>query len=138
MKYQSQVFTVDGKNDVAVLIEASPERPHFAGPAFVRRGSESVAASKEVYEELIASRNTIAGKLLRNKDQLITFRQIDLDQWSRHKVRYDLECRIETCDAQVVHLYDVGSGRHFTTPLEIVRINADHSKSRLMIEAIGE
>lgn len=138
IRCQSQVFMVDGKSVVAVLIEASPERPHFAGPAFVRRGSESVAASKEVYEELIASRNTKAGKILRNKDQLITFRQIDLDQWSRHKVRYDLECRIETCDAQVVHLHDVGSGRHFTVPLEIVRINTDQPKRRLMLEAIGE
>lgn len=138
VKYQSQVLEVEGKSVVAVLVGASQERPHFAGPAFVRRGSESVAASKEVYEELIASRNTKAGKLLRNKDQLITFRQIDLDQWSRHKVRYDLECRIETCDAQVVHLYEVGSGRHFTVPLEIVRINTDQSKRRLMLEAIGE
>lgn len=138
VRCQSQVLTVDGKSVVAVLIEASSERPHFAGPAFVRRGSESVVASKQVYEELIASRNTKAGKLLRNKDQLITFRQIDLDQWSRHKIRYDLECRIETCDAQVVHLHDVGSGRHFTVPLEIVRINTDQSKRRLMLEAIGE
>lgn len=138
VKYQSQVLEVEGKSVVAVLVEASPERPHFAGPAFIRRGSESVAASKEMYEELIASRNTKSGKLLRNKDQLITFRQIDLDQWSRHKVRYEIECRIETCDAQVVHLHDDGSGRHFTAPLEIVRINTDQSKRRLMIEAIGE
>lgn len=138
VRSQSQVFTVDGKSVVAVLIEASSERPHFAGPAFVRRGSESVVASKQVFEELIASRNTKAGKLLRNKDQLITFRQIDLDQWSRRKIRYDLECRIETCDAQVVHLHDVGSGRHFTVPLEIVRINTDQSKRRLMLEGIGE
>lgn len=138
IKYQSQVFTVDGKSVVAVLIEASPERPHFAGPAFVRRGSESVAASKDVYEELIASRNTKAGQILRNKDQLITFRQIDLDQWSRHKVRYEIECRIETCNAQVAYLHDVGSGRHFAVSLEVVRINTDQSKRRLMIEAIGE
>jgi Putative DNA-binding domain len=135
---QSQAFSSDGKNVVAVLIEASPERPHFAGPAFVRRGSESVAASKEVYEQLIASRNTKAGKILRNKDQLITFRQVDLDQWSRHKVRYEIECRIETCDSHVVHLHDIGSGRHLTFPLEIVRIHTDQSKRRLMLEAIGE
>lgn len=138
IKYQSQAFTVDGKSVVAVLIETSLDRPHFAVPAFVRRGSESVAASKDMYKELIASRNTKAGQILRNKEQLITFRQIDLDQWSRHKVRYEIECRIETCDAQVVHLHDVSSGRHFTVPLEVVRINADQSKRRLMIEAIGE
>ena len=138
VKCQSQVLAVDGKSVVAMLVEASLERPHFAGPAFVRRGSESVAASKDVYEELIASRNAKAGKILRNKDHLITFRQIDLDQWSRHRTRYEIECRIENCDAQVVDLHDVGSGRHFTVPLEIVRINTDQTKRRLMLEAIGE
>lgn len=48
VKCQSQVLTVDGKSVVAILVETSMERPHFAGPAFVRRGSESVVASLDV------------------------------------------------------------------------------------------
>ena len=138
VKYQSQVLPAEGKNVLAVVVEASPNRPHFSGPSFVRVGSESVRASDEVYEELIASRNTKAGKILRNKDKLVTFRQIDLDQWKRQRIRYEIECRIEKCDAHVADLVDIGSGRHFSAPLDILRINTDQIKRRLMLEAIGE
>ena len=138
VKCQSQVITVDGRSVVAVLVETSMERPHFAGQAFVRRGSESVVASMDVYGELIASRNTKAGSILRNKGQVIPFRQIDPDRWPRQKIRYEIECRIEGCNPHVVHLHDLGSGRHLTFPLEIVRINTDQTKRRLMLKAIGE
>jgi len=107
VRYQCEVLDVDGNSVLAVVVPASSDRPHFSGPAFVRRGAESVVASAEMYEELIASRNTKAGKILRNKGQLITFRQIDRDQWSRPRLRYEIECKIERCDAHVLQLYDL-------------------------------
>ena len=41
---------------VAVLIPASERRPHFAGHAYVRRGSQTVESSTAILDELIASR----------------------------------------------------------------------------------
>lgn len=135
IKYQTKAFESDGKMVLAVLVEASKERPHFSGPAFFRVGSESVIASPRVYEELIASRNTKAGKIIRNRDQVISFRSFELDRWGRKRPVYTIDCRIEECDAHVVSLVDIGSGRHFSVPLESITINLDQIKQRMMLEA---
>lgn len=136
---QCQIYVLDteGKSVVAVVVEASPNRPHFSGPAYVRRGSESVVASEDVYNDLIASRNTKAGAILRAKGKQVTFHQIDVDRYGREVVRYSIECSVEGCDAHVVDLKDIGPGRYFSVPLEKIRINKDQKLRRMMIEAIG-
>ena len=138
VRFQCEVFIDAGKDIVAVIVPASDERPHFAGAAFVRVGSQNKRASRELYEELIASRNTKAGPILRRKGELITYKAIDLDQWKRERPRYTIECRIEGCDAHVVNLLDIGSGRHFSMPLEKIRINRDQVNQRFMLDAFGE
>jgi hypothetical protein len=62
------LFTVDKKHVAASEFGPRRERPHFAGQAFVRTGSESVKASESKLNELIASRNTKAGQVLAAKD----------------------------------------------------------------------
>ena len=140
VKYQSQVLPVDGRSVVAVIVEASVDRPHFSGPAFVRKGCESVAASPEMYEELIASRNSKAGKILRNKGAVVTLaaHEVWLGIGKSVWVPSQCECRIEGCDAHVVDLQDLGSGRYLSVPLDKIRINKDHTKRRLKLEVIGE
>lgn len=135
VEYQAKVLQLDGKNVLAVLVEASDKRPHFSGPAYVREGSQSKLASEKLYEELISSRNEKAGKILRSKEQPVTFRPYELDRWGRRRILYAIECSVEGCDAHIVHLYDMGSGRHFSIPLERITINFDHSTRRLMLEA---
>lgn len=135
IEYQTRVFECEGKTLLAVCVEASKDRPHFAGPAYVRKGSESVKASKQVYDELIASRNTKAGKILRSKDQLITFCCFELDTWQRQRQCFEIECRIEACDGHVVSLLNAASGRHFSVPLDLTTISHDHSRRRLRLEA---
>ncbi len=51
IEHQAQVFDVDGVKVVTVTIPHSLARPHFSGPAFVRRGAESVNATAEQYED---------------------------------------------------------------------------------------
>jgi hypothetical protein len=138
VKYQTKVIQKDGKTILAVLVEASSERPHFSGPAFVRKGSASVAASESIYEELIASRNEKAGRILRSKNVVISFRYFELDTWGRNRPVSTIECRIEECDAHVVHLHDIASGTHFSIPLERVSINFDQGNQRFMLEAPSE
>ena len=52
IKCTSVVLQESGKTVVAVVVESSKDKPHFAGPAYVRSGSESVKASPELYEDL--------------------------------------------------------------------------------------
>ena len=138
VNYQTIVFQIDDKTLLAVEVKASNERPHFSGPAFIRIGSESVAASKSIYDELIATRNTKVGRILRSKNEVITFRRFELDRWSRRRIVYTIECRIEECDAHVVNLYDIASGRHFSLPVEEITIHFDQAKRRLMLEALRD
>ncbi|MBK7999023.1 MAG: ATP-binding protein, partial [Verrucomicrobia bacterium] len=61
---QIRIVIIDGKEVLAVLVPHSAKRPHFAGHAFVRKGSESVKSSAMAMENLIASRNDKASRLI--------------------------------------------------------------------------
>jgi predicted HTH transcriptional regulator len=60
------------KEIVAAVVSHSRNRPHFTGHAYIRRGSENVNVTKDLYEDMIASRNTKAGKLLAEKGKLVS------------------------------------------------------------------
>jgi hypothetical protein len=51
--WQSRVYEKERSNCVQVDIEYSGETPHFGGPAWIRKGSETVKASDEVFQRLI-------------------------------------------------------------------------------------
>lgn len=72
IRVTSEVLTIEGKHVIAVIVSHSSSRPHFSGHAYVRRGSETVIASTELFEELITSRHSKAGAILALKGQLIT------------------------------------------------------------------
>jgi hypothetical protein len=63
-----------GKEFLAIIVRGSPDRPHFAGQAYIRRGSETVAASAEQFDVLIAERNSKAREILKWNGKKITFR----------------------------------------------------------------
>ncbi len=52
---QTFVIHYKGKKILGITVAHSLNKPHFAGPAFVRRGSECVNATVEEYENLISS-----------------------------------------------------------------------------------
>src|SRR5207245_5167625 len=86
---------------LAVMVPFSKARPHFAGKAYVRRGSESIEASEEMFRELIASQNDKARKLLQYKSKNITLRfRSESSFW------YDIQARIDHCDAHTLRFID--------------------------------
>jgi predicted HTH transcriptional regulator len=48
IKASLEVLDVVGKSVIAVVVPSSANRPYFSGPAYIRRGSESVQASQEI------------------------------------------------------------------------------------------
>lgn len=54
---RSQIYEKDGKHCVRVEVEYSGETPHFGGPAWIRRGSETIKATDEIFQKLIEIRN---------------------------------------------------------------------------------
>jgi len=66
-------LTHHGRSCIAVIVPGSPERPHFAGKAFVRAGTQTKEASDAQYTELIASRNSKVSEILAWIGREITF-----------------------------------------------------------------
>lgn len=108
---------------VAVIVAASQERPHFTGHAYVRNGPRTEKASQAVLDELIASRNSKAGAILRHKGETVT---VDFqERWAATSnapekvvVRSE-ECVIDGCSAHSVDLRILASSPAFLVVDEI-------------------
>ncbi|MFM0239668.1 AlbA family DNA-binding domain-containing protein [Paraburkholderia phytofirmans] len=137
--YESHALTIEKKTVVAVLIRASGERPHFTGPAYVRVGSESVKASAEQYEKLIASRNGKTEAILRIGNAPVTVEAIGRrfeNPMPAPGARYLSEARIAGCDAHCVRLTVSSNGMPAWTiaePLDRVSISHDVRRDRPML-----
>jgi len=51
--WRSKVYEKNGKYCVRIEIEHDGETPHFGGPAWIRKGSETVIATDEIFQRLI-------------------------------------------------------------------------------------
>ena len=132
------VLIVDGKDVVAVEISSSDQRPHFAGPAFVRVGSESKVATPELYQELLTSHCGHAGQLLKLKNQIVTVMTIRKVLGNPKPVANDMfnrthESRVTKVTPATIHLRDIGSDINYAEPIENVQISHDEEKYRPML-----
>jgi len=134
--YTAEVIEQDGKKVVAVVVPASKDRPHFSGPAYVRRGSESVNASREMFNELVDARNSKVARILSMKGGSITVRRIR--KMDKITLREDGECRVESCDAFNVRLRYLASGRWETLPTSVLVPSYDEEKHRQMLVVQNE
>jgi hypothetical protein len=70
--WKSLVYEKSGHHCVRVEIEYSGDTPHFGGQAWVRRGSETIKASDEVFQLLIESRLSKVRELAKWIDKEVT------------------------------------------------------------------
>lgn len=123
-------LAADGGNVLAVVVAASAERPHFAAPAYVRDGPRTVKAPPTVYDNLIASRNTKAGLILRHMGKIVSV--VEQERWAGGwnapasvVERAPRACQVKGCSAHSVELLDTSSSRLFSLPLDRVEITVD-------------
>jgi hypothetical protein len=117
--YVPKVISSDRRQALAVIIPGSELRPHFAGPAYVRRGPESVDASEEQFAELIAQRNSKADFLLRWKGKNVTvFTQMGDDE-----LAWPNDTRLVDCNQFYVNLQRYFHEPPLSFPLSRVEIN---------------
>jgi hypothetical protein len=57
---------------LAVIVYGSAERPHFAGPSYVRTGSSTEEASEAQFRELVAQRQSKVRELLKWKGEEVS------------------------------------------------------------------
>jgi hypothetical protein len=134
-----EVLRADGKPVVAVIVPCSRTRRHFAGPSYVRIGSESVMASDQQFRGLIDSRIEKARWILEWKDKPITVAALGKelgadrplgDKW----YRATHECLVLECNPQYVRLQDLSDGRCVTEPLKNVTVSRDEARERLKLD----
>lgn len=68
IQYLQKIIRRGSLQVVAVLVWGSETRPHFAGPAYVHRGSQSVAATEQLYRELLLSQDDKRRFLIDNRE----------------------------------------------------------------------
>ena len=125
-----------------MVVGASSDRPHFAGAAYIRRGSESVAASMELFDDLVHARNSRAAAVIALKGQIVTVTslqhklgQAKLISDSHYRER--AECRVEQADAQTVRLTVIATSQTVTEPLDHVSVGFDDERGRPMLVVSG-
>jgi hypothetical protein len=121
--WKSKVYEKDGKTCVRIEIEYDGETPHFGDAAWVRRGSETIKATDEVFQKLIELR---LGKVR------------ELAKWIDKDVRFEIDRRVRSANLGVTYekflrqpssqnkatLLEVNS---FWVKLHLYSLNTNHS-----------
>lgn len=77
--YHTEAYERDGKQCVRVDINHNGLAPHFGGPAWVRKGSETKKATEELYQQMIAQRQSKIRVLLQWVSHVVTV------SWRNHQ-----------------------------------------------------
>jgi len=70
--WRSLVYTIDRKQCVKVEVEFSGDTPHFGGPAWIRKGSESIKASDELFQQLINIRSAVPREIAKWLNKIVS------------------------------------------------------------------
>lgn len=62
----------NGREFLAVILRGSGSRPHFAGPSYIRDGTQTKEASDQQFDRLIAERNSKVREILKWRGKGIT------------------------------------------------------------------
>jgi hypothetical protein len=110
---------------LAVAVPPSSNKPHFSGAAWVRRGSETVRATPELYEGLIASRVDTVRLLERYKEKQVVLSLIS--QPTGLRIDY-YNARVRSLTATTVEV-DTNEGGYY--PLGTSSIVLSHDNPNL-------
>ncbi|PJZ47498.1 AlbA family DNA-binding domain-containing protein [Leptospira saintgironsiae] len=146
--WKSKVEVEKDISYVIVEIEYSEETPHFGGQAWVRKGSETILASPEVFNQLIAKRSSKIRTLGLYLNATVTV----TGDWSNlpftqmgdfgQSIQYLIEHRWPEADtyAQLtevnnhwITLITIRELRRISEPLEKVILSYDNKSSRLKL-----
>jgi len=123
-----------GREFVALIVRGSENRPHFAGPSYVRKGSETVEASEEQFAELIARRNSKADRILSFKGKGLTVvNRLERLGQPAYESQWP-DATVVDCNQFWLTLENpTGKDRH-SFPLSRVELNFDNARNRLLLE----
>jgi len=133
IRHTSRVVEWGGKHVVAVIVQPDHNRPHFAGPAFLRVGSESVKASESLFQELVASRDGKARPLIeaKRKGELVS-----VSVWIFGNRGIPEECTVVECTPSFA-VFQPKSGGPISGDYERIRLGRGADGKQLTVEIKG-
>ena len=129
--FATRILGVGDSQFLAVVIPGSENRPHFAGPSYVRRGSTTEVASRSQFDELLARRLSKSEHILRWRGKPVSIDRM------RTGNAVNLVGPVETSYAQTVsecNAFYVTFGDGQSIPLRRVEISFDSGNKRLKLE----
>jgi Putative DNA-binding domain len=129
-------LTHAGRSCVAIIVPGSPERPHFAGRAFVRAGTQTKDASPAQFAALIASHSSKARQIQAWAGKEISFlgkRRVGSDNHYRD-VTVNVPVMVKSCGPYYATFVEDGSlARVFSEPLSRIELGYDNVRDRLWV-----
>jgi hypothetical protein len=134
--YLPRVLSDGERQCIAIVIPGSESRPHFAGPSYVRVGSETRVASEAQFNRLIAERQSTPYEILKWKGQEVTVAVLNPENSIRSLGLYltTYSCLVIDCTTSYVVVQKPGAER-LSFPLGRVTLSLDTEKNnRLKLE----
>ena len=137
------VLDLDGKRVVAVEITHSKDKPHFAGPAYIRSGSRSLKASDSLYLDLLTSHCNPAGELLKCKGKYVTVRTVNkrlgnhYPEWAPGVDREGLATVVSVDPFSVTFQFTQYCDEQCTEPLSRIELDWDARNNRRLVIVRG-
>ena len=127
IQWKSKVYEEEGKYCVRVEVEYDGETPHFGGMAWIRKGSENIKASDEVFQKLIEIRTSLIRELMHWENKEVSLSQeVQSGEYSPEK-RW-----IRDVNTFYATFEDI-KGDRVSHPLNRLTISYDHDHNRLKI-----
>jgi predicted HTH transcriptional regulator len=134
--YTRRVVQESARECLAVIVPGSPLSPHFAGPPYVRVGSQSFVASSQQYESLLAARTGKAYELQRWEGKLITLLTLSRQNGIAYVVNKNSQ-QATVVGANQFYLTVSFGNRTYSYPLSRIEISFDHTAGRLEVQLEG-
>src|SRR5258706_14454892 len=135
-----KVLEKDSKKFLAVIVRGSENRPHFAGQSFIRDGTQTVVASSEQFEKLIAERSsktyTISKWIGKSVTVQYPAQAYTISGTSQARPGPIKTASIRDCNNFYVGfetLEGINEGKLFSEPISHLEISFDDAKSRLKL-----
>ncbi len=126
--YICRALTHEQLRCLAVIVYGSPNRPHFAGPAYVRIGSETKDASDEQLNVLIAERSSKVREIRKWIGKTISASLPEQQMRGNHTYR------LEDCNEfWITYRNDVDAVYHWPLPFVELSFEAQGERLKLIL-----
>jgi hypothetical protein len=132
--YFPKLITNGVNTALAVIVPGSEHRPHFSGPSYIRRGSETFEASQSQFDSLIEMRSGKVYRLMQHIGKHVTVINMSLlGNGTFMRGNWSTVPTIVDCNEFWVTLQSPGQPQQ-SFGLRDVELNYDNQRNRLQLE----